>query len=85
MKFSPLVIASIVASAFGAEPNPPAFPDSVKVFTESTSSDEIASAVNSAFEQNGGDPTTSCNNGEQPQENTTEEAVAKDSMLETTG
>jgi len=55
---------SLSAVAYASESNPPNFPASVKVFTAATSPDEISSAVNAAFAENGGDPNTSCNNGE---------------------
>jgi hypothetical protein len=47
-----------------AEPNPPNWPSSVQIFGPSDTKSTITSAVNTAYQYNGGDPRTTCNNGQ---------------------
>jgi len=49
-----LVLAALQACAAGQQPNPPQWPDSVRVFGPETPSAEIVSYANWAFNQNGG-------------------------------
>ena len=63
MKF-PVAGALASSSQIQTQPNPPNFPPSVQVFTSLTPTDLIDSKIQAAFAENGGSPTTSCNNGE---------------------
>ena len=58
------VFVSALALANAGEPNPPEWPESVSVFNPSMPAGDIESVVNAAFATNGGDPLTSCGNGE---------------------
>ncbi|CAK0850827.1 unnamed protein product, partial [Prorocentrum cordatum] len=49
------VAAEVVTDGQGPQPNPPVWPDSVRVFGPEDSSADIESAVNAAFKENGGE------------------------------
>ena len=57
-------LACVMVVATAAEPNPPVWPSSVSIFSPSMSAGEIMSVVNAAFAINGGNPLTSCTNGQ---------------------
>jgi hypothetical protein len=64
LKSTSAFLSTLALSANAAEPNPPQWPDSVSVFDASMPAGDIASVVNAAFAVNGGDPLTTCGNGE---------------------
>ncbi len=64
MLYSSVAALSLFGFASATEPNPPTWPSSVSVFYPTQSAGEIESVVNAAYKVNGGDPKTSCNNGE---------------------
>lgn len=49
---------------YAAEPNPPNWPSSVSIFSPLMPNSEILAVVNAAFAVNGGDPRTTCGNGQ---------------------
>eukprot|EP00600_Ochromonadales_sp_CCMP1393_P000501 CAMPEP_0174980406 /NCGR_PEP_ID=MMETSP0004_2-20121128/15335_1 /TAXON_ID=420556 /ORGANISM="Ochromonas sp., Strain CCMP1393" /LENGTH=656 /DNA_ID=CAMNT_0016232073 /DNA_START=242 /DNA_END=2212 /DNA_ORIENTATION=+ len=64
MIFLVLLLEVLLTFGESAEPNPPNWPDSVSIFTPEMSSSEIESVVNAAYAVNGGDPRSTCDNGQ---------------------